>query len=201
LLFKFPSLYPGNGPLIRFVRPPYHACVSEHGRIQLPEVQEYYDDSLHVFELVEEIKLMLQRENAPGAGAAIDDTHGKAWANRDQYRQLVGEWIRKNGVANPMDYTRGWEIVLMPDDRRAEVTGTEAAPRQYLCPLTKKPMKAPVLSPTTGYYYEKSALDALLNEDGAECPMTGKKFTDRDRDLPIDRAMSQRIVIFFANNG
>jgi ubiquitin-protein ligase len=120
LLLKFPDLYPANGPFIRFVGPPYHVNVSEQGRINLPEVQEYYDESFHVFEIVEEIKLLLQKvrrrarlyrgdddvvEPADcGDGIdpltddnPIDNAHAQAYHDPARYKALVAEWNARNG--------------------------------------------------------------------------------------------------------
>jgi ubiquitin-protein ligase len=61
LAIHFPSLYPANAPTLRFLRAPYHANITEDGRVHLLEVQEYYDETMHVFEMIEEIRLLLAK--------------------------------------------------------------------------------------------------------------------------------------------
>jgi hypothetical protein len=220
LLLKFPEVYPSDGPLILLLNPPYHVSVSERGRVRLPEVQEYYDDSLHVFEIVEEVKLLLQkvrRRNRPWQGDddvveapdhgngispleddnPVDDAHAQAYRDPAKYKALVNEWNAKNGKRSLDEITAGWDVLRAPEAQRRAVAGPGAAPRQYICPISQKLMSDPVHSPTTRYYYEKSALEGLL--DGArdaECPMTGKKFTAADRGLAVDAVMEQRIQEF-----
>jgi hypothetical protein len=167
----------------------------------LPEVQEYYDDTLHVFEIIEEIKLMLQTEITKlDKGNAIDDEHRTAWEDQNQkYLPLVAQWNNTNGKANPELFTQGWNI----EKGDASVGGGyQAWPRHYMCPLTRKAFKDPVRSPTTGCYYEKNALEDLIQRDGvdAECPRTGKKFTQADQHLPVDIAMKAKVVEFRDQN-
>jgi hypothetical protein len=62
-------------------------------------------------------------------------------------------------------------------------------------------MRDPVRSPTTKHCYEKSALEALLNQGGRPvCPFTGMEFTDDDRNLSVDVVMKERIRDFLRNN-
>jgi ubiquitin-protein ligase len=224
LHLQFPALYPGNGPLMRFVDPPYHVNISDEGRIILPQVQEYYEDSLHVFDIVEEIRILLMKrrqrsrpyagdddaEVQPSGGVnplvdanPVDHAHADAYANVAEYKRLVQERNAQNGKARESDITKGWTIERLPPDQRAGLEQLVATPRYYICPISRKMMTQPVKSPTTGLCYEKAALQQLLqaNPDKAECPVTFKRFTAEDQDAPADPDMARRIAEFRSKNG
>jgi hypothetical protein len=164
-------------------------------------VQEYYDESLHVFEIVEEIKLHLQKR--PTAEDAIDQAHADVLADESRYRELVRVQNGKSGKKTPEEFSQAWQLVIATADVKAAAAGKEAWPRQYICPITRKVMENPVLSPTTGQYYEQRALQTLIDSGGAKivCPLTGKEF-DRavDRDLDVDVVMKRRILDFRTRN-
>jgi ubiquitin-protein ligase len=206
LFLKFPDLYPANGPLIRLFHPPYHASVSDQGRLKLVEVQEYYDESIRVFEIVEEVRLLLQKEDIT-EDDAIDDARASVVAIRQdgvpvEYDRRVSEWHDHNKNEDWTVFTGGWELRRLPVAEKGNIEVREASPRQYICPISRKLMRDPVKSPTTGYYYDKSALQSLLARGKeAACPITGKIFMEVDHNLEIDPSMKQRIREFSARNG
>jgi ubiquitin-protein ligase len=220
LYFHFPLLYPANGPLIRFIDPPYHVNISDEGRIILPEIQEYYEDSLHVFDIVEEIRILLMKrrqrsqfwlgdddEQTQQSGGVnplvdpngpVDHAHEDAYRNPLEYRRLVLERNAKNGKAQESEITNGWTIERLPPDQREGLRGRHATPRHYLCPISQELMKNPVRSPTTRLCYDQAALQQHIqaNPGQAECPVTFKKFTQNDLDAPADLEMAMRILDF-----
>jgi ubiquitin-protein ligase len=203
LFLKFPDLYPANGPLIRLISPPYHASVSDKGRLKLVEVQEYYDESIRVFEIVEEVRLLLQKEKIT-EDDAIDDARARVVQGGvlAEYDRMVAEWDRANGRKNWTDFTQEWEVKSITREERESVKVLEAPPRQYICPISRKLMRDPVRSVTTGYYYDRAALNSFLAR-GKEvaCPITGKVFKEADRSLEIDPGMRQRITEFKTRSG
>jgi hypothetical protein len=198
--------------------------VSDEGRIILPEVQEYYEDSLHIFDIVAEIRILLMKrrqrskpwpgdddaETQPSGGvnplvdaSPVDHAHADAYADPAQYKRLVEERNAKNGMKQENDITKGWTISRLPQDERGPLELPVATPRHYLCPISRKLMTRPVRSPTTGLCYEQAALRQFIqaNPDKAECPVTYKRFTADDMNAPADPDMAKRIADFKANNG
>jgi ubiquitin-protein ligase len=225
LFVEFPELYPGNAPLLTFVGPPYHVNISEHGRFVLPEIQEYYDDSLHVFEILEEVKLMLmkrrqrqerwagddddERHMAAVGGIdprvdphPVDDEHAKAYANPAEYKRRVEEYNRKNGRHKAEDFVSEWDIEVLPAEEARQIKGLMAIPRQYRCSISGAVMENPVFSPTTKLWYEKATLAHRLGENSNyRCPVTGLEFPPREAQLVVDPEMTTRIIQFRRDNG
>jgi ubiquitin-protein ligase len=201
LAITFPPLYPGNAPIIRFVYPPYHINVTDHGRILLPEIQEYYDETLHVFELVAEVRFLLGKErdkSHPNVDPhPVDDDHARVYANVQAYIQKVKEVNGKCSREAPEQFWGSWRVERLPAAEADPILGAEAMPRWFLCPISRRVMTEPVRSPTTDFFYERRVFQHLLESDSPVCPVTGKRLEpNRDSHLPIDTPMAQRIRAF-----
>ena len=197
LILQFPNEYPSNGPVIRFSKVPYHVSISEQGRIVLPEVQDYYTESLHIFEILEEIRILLMRADAR---EAVDNDRLDTYRDQARYAAKIREYNEKNSKASLDDCLKGLNIkeADLPEEDQRDVI----IPRQFLCPITGRLMKEPVLSPTTGLCYEKTALEQLLRlNPRARCPVTGKLFQKEDRNLQPALRMKQLINEYKRRNG
>jgi ubiquitin-protein ligase/Mg-chelatase subunit ChlD len=194
LYVSFPRDYPSSPPVFTFVNPPpYHLNVTEHGRIVLPVINEFYDDSFPVYIMVNEIRWLLAD---PRENNAVDDARRAVFTGRrDEYDGIVKEAIIQTGRQTPDEISRKWTEAAR---------GPRLEPRQgnpdphpfWKCPITHKLMERPVKC-STGTHYEKAALEQKIREEGlgkARCVMHGTVFVEADQNLPVDMVLSKKIT-------
>jgi hypothetical protein len=75
---------------------------------------------------------------------------------------------------------------------------TPAPPAEFLCPITKKVMKEPVVS-RYGIYFEKKAIFEWLNQGYNYCPVTGNPL--RPSNLISDKTLEWKIQYWASKNG
>ena len=195
LMMQFPREYPSNGPMIRFSDPPYHLNVSDQGRMILPEVQDYYIESFHIFEIVEEIRIGLMSVNEKNP---IDEDHLSVYRNSGAYQAKIQEYNLQHSKGSVEEWNMRCEDAELPEDDDDDVV----VPRQFICPISDTIMVNPVRSPTTRLFYEKGALEQLLRINSrARCPVTGKLFGECDRGLSVDVQMKHLIGEYKRHNG
>jgi ubiquitin-protein ligase len=109
LLFTFPERYPDNAPQLRFIGPPYHVNISEHGRIY-PEIT--YEREDRFMGIIPKIRGLLATK--PVDPQPVDDKHGTVFQNQWEYDRRIQEARRKHGMARPEEFTRDWTITRRP---------------------------------------------------------------------------------------
>jgi hypothetical protein len=75
---------------------------------------------------------------------------------------------------------------------------TSAPPAEFLCPITKKVMKDPVVT-RYGIYFEKKAILEWLNQGNNYCPVTGNPL--RPSNLISDKTLEWKIQYWASKNG
>ena len=194
LMMQFPREYPSNGPMVRFSDPPYHLNVSDQGRMIPPEVQDYYIESLHIFEIVEEIRIGLMSVNEKNP---IDEDHLRVYRNSGAYQAKIQEYNLSHSKGSVEEWNMMCEDAPLPEDDDDVVV-----PRQFICPISDTIMVNPVRSPTTCLFYEKGTLEQLLRINSrARCPVTGKLFGESDRCLSVGVQMKRLITEYKRRNG
>jgi hypothetical protein len=75
---------------------------------------------------------------------------------------------------------------------------TPAPPAEFLCPITKKAMKEPMVS-RYGIHFEKKAILEWLNQGNNYCPVTGNPL--RPSNLISDKTLEWKIQYWASKNG
>jgi ubiquitin-protein ligase len=107
LVLKFGVDYPYTGPEIRFIDPPYHVNISNHGRI-IPEIE--YVENDRVLGLLSKIRTFLVTK--PVGSYPVDNEHAVVFQDQAQYAQKIQEANEQNGKRAPEDFTSDWNIKL-----------------------------------------------------------------------------------------
>lgn len=190
LTVDFPSNYPEHYPLIRFVNPPFHPNVTDQGRICLDLLDTAYFSNFAIKNLLEQVITLLV---LPNFKDPVDSTRFSLDSDMDEFNRKVQDWNARNSRASPDDWKTNWKIEDDPN-LSTEDLGKASVPQRFLCPLTNKILKEPVLS-TTKVYYEKSAfVKYLKSTKNPCCVVKGTELNvEQNLNLQIDKVMQTQI--------
>lgn len=119
LYVSFPELYPDQPPIFRFVSVPYHINISSDGEICLNSIGKDYMLSMHVADLIQDIKQLLLFPNSDDPIRI--ETYDLYMNNRDQYDNLARESAERNAKDSVEDYIGSTKIKdEVPEDFRLD---------------------------------------------------------------------------------
>ena len=193
LSVDFPSQYPSARPVVRFSGdPPFHPNISNEGRVCANLLGPGYKEDLSMLVILRSIIDLLQN---PNYDDPIDTFHADLLKfDRAAFDQKVLTSAVNNSRPTIEDWTRDWNIVKEPSAGLSQSAPSGYVPPMFVCPLTKKVMSDPVRA-STGTYFERSALNAFLQEGGLVDPITRKRLDAKgDLNLPLDEKMKAAIA-------
>ena len=107
LIIEFDDDYPTTYPKFRFVHPPYHPNINDHGLVQFDLLYQNYRSDMSMIQLIEEILVLFIE---PKFDSAIDSKRAGMRMEDPRFLALVDEWNQKNGKDSPDDWTKDWNI-------------------------------------------------------------------------------------------
>lgn len=204
MIIEFPPEYPQHYPLFRFVKPPFHPNITDQGRVCIDTLDQTYRSNQSIKELIGQVRYLLFE---PNFGSPVDTKREGMNIDDPRFKQLVTEWNNKNGENGPENFISQWKI--QPDGKLfVENASRTPVPDQYLCPITRKIMKEPVLA-SSGVYYEKRALEKYLRSHSENATCRGKTDENgkpiplppsKNLNLPVDNKMKTIISTWIKEN-
>ncbi|OHT12150.1 hypothetical protein TRFO_18140 [Tritrichomonas foetus] len=202
LTIEFPTGYPQNNPIIRFVKAPFHPNITNHGRICIDTLDIGYHSTYTINRILTSIigLLLLPNYHDP-----VDVDHSEFYdavstqsKKSSVFPQSILDKInaknQESGKRNADDWISHWNIEDKADADIKDLQKHIEVPEQFLCPFSKKIMKEPVKA-STGYFYEKRVLENFIRKTPKpKCPITGNIFDKvNDMNLEIDMEQKQKI--------
>lgn len=194
LIIEFTPEYPQHYPFFRFIKPPFHPNITDHGRICLDTLDQNYRSDKSVRDLIGEIRLLLYE---PNFDSPVDLKRENLKSRMNEFEQTVNEWNNMNGKDTPEEWEKDWKI--QPDGQiDAQNLSIADVPEGFICPITRKIMKEPVKAQPTQIYYEREALRKYLKEEKPFCKSkidpNGKPILlDKNQKLTVDSVMQTNI--------
>ena len=109
LIIEFTPDYPHNYPFFRFIKPPFHPNITDHGRICLDTLDQNYRSDMSIIDLIADIKLLLLQ---PNFDDCIDLKRKQMGENRSAFEATVRDWNNKNGKASPDEWKNQWKRLM-----------------------------------------------------------------------------------------
>jgi ubiquitin-conjugating enzyme E2 D/E len=207
MVIEFGDSYPGTAPIVTLVSKIYHRSISDLGRLFLPSIQEGYDGTMKVYEIICEVTLLIAN---PQIGGVADPAKQRQFeTDRGRYDEEEKKSVRNSGLAvnrPTKEMLEGrWGVQIDSEDWNGgddnDDDHVRDIPRQFCCPIKKDRMDIPVYCERTKRYYDKDSLRRLLDEENPVCPDTGIAFNKvEDGNLQTDLRMKQLIDAWIRNN-
>eukprot|EP01022_Parablepharisma_sp_SALTPOND_P012918 TRINITY_DN1681_c1_g1_i1.p1 TRINITY_DN1681_c1_g1~~TRINITY_DN1681_c1_g1_i1.p1 ORF type:complete len:941 (-),score=113.11 TRINITY_DN1681_c1_g1_i1:7817-10639(-) len=186
LSMQFPIDYPFRAPEVRFITPIYHCNVSKTGKICHSIFTHNYSPSIIIKEIMIHLNNMLIEPN-------IDDQIENSVA-QDYYvdRALYYSRLEENCK----------KYANLTLEQRLEEMGIKLSsitlhhPQDYLDPVTKQLILDPVMSPVSGYSFEKNIILDHLKKKGTD-PVVEKPL--RETDLKPNEELKKLIQKYMAS--
>ena len=182
LYITFPSFYPYQPPILRFISVPYHLNVSSEGLICLDILGKSYTQYKHVTEIIQEIKELFL---VPSIDTPVNiESYIMFLNNREQYYRRV--MISTSSDAKN-DYKKYIDDVIIVNEVPPDIIFEQFdfTPTCRISPISGKTIKKENLFlASSGVYYDKNELIQLLKTSkNPICAITGKVLTEKFDDF------------------